>query len=95
MSRIAYVNGRYLPHRAAAVHVEDRGYQFSDGVYEVCEVRGARVIDQRRHLARLRRSLDELRIDMPMSEAALAIVLRECGGTGSATASSICRSPAV
>src|SRR5262249_1106072 len=65
MSRIAYVNGRYLPHRAAAVHVEDRGYQFSDGVYEVCEVRGARVIDQRRHLARLRRSLDELRIDMP------------------------------
>src|SRR5215472_12394377 len=78
MSRIAYVNGRYLPHRAAAVHVEDRGYQFSDGVYEVCEVRGARVIDQRRHLARLRRSLDELRIDMPMSEAALAIVLREC-----------------
>src|SRR5262249_23083815 len=78
MSRIAYVNGRYLPHRAAAVHVEDRGYQFSDGVYEVCEVRGARVIDQRRHLGRLRRSLDELRIDMPMSEAALAIVLREC-----------------
>src|SRR5262245_65824187 len=78
MSRIAYVNGRYLPHRAAAVHVEDRGYQFSDGVYEVCEVRCARVIDQRRHLARLRRSLDELHIDMPMSEAALAIVLREC-----------------
>ena len=40
MSRIAYVNGRYLPQQAAAVHVEDRGYQFSDGVYEVCEVRG-------------------------------------------------------
>ena len=53
MSRIAYVNGRYLPQRAAAVHVEDRGYQFSDGVYEVCEVRGGCMIDQRRHVARL------------------------------------------
>jgi len=78
MSRIAYVNGRYLPQRAAAVHVEDRGYQFSDGVYEVCEVRGGCTIDQRRHLARLKRSLDELRIDMPMTEAALATVMREC-----------------
>ena len=78
MSRIAYVNGRYLPHQAAAVHVEDRGYQFSDGVYEVCEVRGGRIIDERRHLARLKRSLDELRIDMPMAEAALATVMREC-----------------
>ena len=78
MSRIAYVNGRYLPQQAAAVHVEDRGYQFSDGVYEVCEVRGGSIIDQRRHLVRLKRSLDELRIDMPMSEAALATVMREC-----------------
>ena len=78
MSRIAYVNGRYLPWRAAGVNGEDRGYQFADGVYEVCEVRGGRVIDARRHLARLRRSLDELRIDMPMSEAALTIVMREC-----------------
>src|SRR6266542_2588729 len=78
MSRIAYVNGRYLPQRAATVHVEDRGYQFSDGVYEVCEVRGGRIIDERRHLTRLKRSLDELRIDIPMSEAALAVVLREC-----------------
>jgi D-alanine transaminase len=72
------VNGRYLPQQAAAVHVEDRGYQFSDGVYEVCEVRGGHIIDERRHLERLKRSLDELRIDMPMSQAAFAIVLREC-----------------
>jgi D-alanine transaminase len=78
MSRIAYVNGRYLLQRAATVHVEDRGYQFSDGVYEVCEVRGGSIIDQRRHLARLKRSLQELRIEMPMAEAALAIVMREC-----------------
>ena len=77
MSRIAYVNGRYLPHAAAAVNIEDRGYQFSDGVYEVCEVRGGRLIDERRHIARLQRSLGELRIPMPMSVAALGIVLRE------------------
>ena len=77
MSRIAYVNGRYLPFRDAKVHVEDRGYQFADGVYEVCEVRGGRLIDQRRHLERLVRSLSETRIRMPMSLAALKIVMRE------------------
>ncbi len=77
MSRIAYVNGRYLPMRNAAVHVEDRGYQFGDGVYEVCEVRGGRLVDERRHLDRLKRSLAELRIRPPMSPAALGIVLRQ------------------
>jgi D-alanine transaminase len=77
MSRYAYVNGRYLPFRDAKVHVEDRGYQFGDGVYEVCEVRGGKLIDQRRHLARLVRSLDALRIRMPMALAALKIVMRE------------------
>jgi D-alanine transaminase len=77
MSRYAYVNGRYLPMRDAVVHVEDRGYQFADGVYEVCEVRGGRLIDERRHMGRLARSLGELRIRMPMSLAALGIVLRE------------------
>jgi D-alanine transaminase len=77
MSRIAYVNGRYLPMRDATVHVEDRGYQFADAVYEVCEVRGGRLIDQRRHLERLQRSLKELRIRMPMTPRALGIVMRE------------------
>jgi D-alanine transaminase len=77
VSRIAYVNGRYLPHRAATVHIEDRGYQFSDGVYEVCEVRDGRLIDERRHMQRLKRSLAELRIAEPMTPAALAVVLRE------------------
>ena len=77
MSRIAYVNGRYLALRQAMVHVEDRGYQFGDAVYEVCEVRQGRLIDERRHLARLKRSLDELQIKLPMSPVALGIVLRE------------------
>jgi D-alanine transaminase len=77
MSRIAYVNGRYVPHREACVHVEDRGYQFADGVYEVCEVRAGRLVDQRRHMERMVRSLGELRIGMPMTLEAFGIVLRE------------------
>jgi D-alanine transaminase len=77
MSRIAFVNGRYLPLRRAMVHVEDRGYQFGDAVYEVCEVREGRLIDERRHLARLKRSLDALQIRPPMSQASLGVVLRE------------------
>ncbi len=77
MSRIAYVNGRYLPLAAASVNVEDRGYQFADGVYEVCEVRGGRLVDERRHMARLKFSLSELRIAVPMSPAALSVVLHE------------------
>jgi D-alanine transaminase len=77
MSRVAYVNGRYVPHRHASVHVEDRGYQFADGVYEVCEIRDGLIIDETRHLDRLERSLRELDIRMPMSRAALRTVLRE------------------
>src|SRR6202012_1526892 len=77
MSRIAYVNGRYVPLARATVNVEDRGYQFSDGVYEVCEVLGGKLVDERRHMARLQFSLSELRIAMPMSAKALSVVLHE------------------
>jgi D-alanine transaminase len=77
MSRIAYVNGRYLPLRDAGVHVEDRGYQFSDGVYEVCEVMGGRLVDMPLHVERLQRSLRELRIGLPMTLPALGLVLHE------------------
>ncbi len=77
VGRIAYVNGRYLPHGTASVHVEDRGYQFADAVYESCEVRDAAIVDLTRHLDRLERSLAELRIAMPMSRAALALVMGE------------------
>ena len=66
MSRIAYVNGRYLPQRDASVNVEDRGYQFADGIYEVVHLCRGRFIDSDRHLARLERSLAEVRIAMPM-----------------------------
>ena len=77
MSRIAYVNGRYLPHREASVHIEDRGYQFADGVYEVIAVEHGRLVDEGLHLKRLGRSLAELEIAAPMAEAALKTVMRE------------------
>jgi D-alanine transaminase len=77
MARIIYVNGRYLPWGEAHVHAEDRGFQFGDAIYEVCEVRGGRLIDEVRHMDRLERSLAELRIPAPMSRGSLGRVLRE------------------
>ncbi len=77
MPRHAYVNGRYLPHAQAAVHIEDRGYQFADGVYEVVPVYMGLLVDEGPHLDRLERSLGELDIAMPMSRAALKLVSRE------------------
>ncbi|MEK9899317.1 MAG: D-amino-acid transaminase, partial [Rhodospirillaceae bacterium] len=77
MPRIAYVNGRYLDHRRAAVHIEDRGYQFADGVYEVIHLFRGRLVDEDPHLDRLDRSLGELRIAWPLSRAALRIAMRE------------------
>jgi D-alanine transaminase len=77
MSRIAYVNGRYVPHRSASVHIEDRGYQFADGVYEVVAVANGRLIDGGPHLERLERSLRELRMTLPMGRRALELVMRE------------------
>lgn len=75
MSRIIYVNGRYVPYGEAAIHAEDRGFQFADSVYEVIEVLGGRLVDAPRHLARLDRSLGELGIAPPRSRAALAQVI--------------------
>lgn len=77
MSRFAYVNGRYVRHAEAAVHVEDRGYQFADGVYEVMYVAGGRLVDEGLHLRRLARSLAELRIGWPCAERALRVIVAE------------------
>ena len=77
MSRIAYVNGRYLPQGEASVHIEDRGFQFADGVYEICEVRRGAIIDETRHLDRLDRSLSEIRLQWPVSRAALQTIMHE------------------
>lgn len=77
MPRTAYVNGRYVDHRDAVVHVEDRGYQFADGVYEVIHLFRGRLIDADPHLDRLDRSLRELDMDWPLSRAALGVAMRE------------------
>jgi len=77
MSRIAYVNGRYLPHASASVHIEDRGFQFADAVYEVIAARGGRLVDEDMHLARLHRSLKALKMAAPMGDAALKLVMQE------------------
>lgn len=77
MSRIAYVNGAYLPLGEARVHIEDRGYQFSDAVYEVCAVQKGDIVDIEPHFKRLERSLAELRMDRPMGAGALLAVMRE------------------
>ena len=77
MPRIAYVDGRYLPHAMAAVHIEDRGFQFADGVYEVVTVQNRRLVDEQGHLDRLGRSLGELRIAWPVDRRVLRLVMRE------------------
>ena len=77
MPKLAYVNGRFMRQAQAGVSIEDRGFQLSDGVYEVWAVFGGRLADAEGHFARLERSLNELEIPQPMSRAALTTVLRE------------------
>jgi D-alanine transaminase len=77
MSRIAYIDGVYQPLNMPGILVEDRGYQFADGVYEVCAIRGGKLLDEARHLARLEYSLQALNMPPPMSRAALQQVMRE------------------
>lgn len=77
MPSIAYVDGRYVHRSDAVVHIEDRGNQFADAVYEACEVHHGDIIDLRRHLDRLDRSLAELRMTPPMGRGPMIVVLRE------------------
>ena len=77
MPRYAYVNGRYLRHDQAAVHIEDRGFQFADGVYEVITIQDGRLVDEDGHIARLDRSLGELQIAWPVSERVLRMIMRQ------------------
>ena len=77
MARVAYVNGRFVPHHAARVHVEDRGFQFADGVYEVVAVQGGRLIDEDGHLNRLDRSLGEMAMAWPLDRRVLMLLMRQ------------------
>jgi D-alanine transaminase len=75
--RVAYVNGRYLPHTKAGVHIEDRSLQLGDGIYEVAAIVHGKLVDEEQHLDRLERSLREIGMSMPMGRAALKLVMRE------------------
>ncbi len=77
VARIAYVNGRYVPHAQAGVHIEDRALQFADGIYEVVGVVGGAIFDEEPHFARLERSLREMQMAMPMAHESLKLVVRE------------------
>ncbi len=71
MSRVVFVNGKYLPYEESKVHVEDRGYQFADGVYEVFAVIENKLADYESHMNRLTRSLSELNIKLPYSKKSI------------------------
>lgn len=77
VGRIAYVNGRYVPHGEARVHIEDRGLQFADAIYEVVGVVGGQFLDEEEHLDRLERSVREIGMAMPMGRSALKLLTRE------------------
>ena len=77
MPRVSYVNGQYLRHRQAAVHVEDRGYQFADAIYEVIAIVSGRLVDDALHFERLERSLREIRMEMPFSREIFRLKIAE------------------
>jgi D-alanine transaminase len=75
MSRFAYVNGSFKRFNQANVHIEDRGLQFGDSVYEVWAAKDGVLLDNIGHLERLSRSLKMLRIDLPLPIRSLAIII--------------------
>ncbi len=75
MSRISYVNGRYLPHKMSMVHIEDRGYQFGDGVYEVVLVLNKKLIDFDGHYKRLKRSLEQISLEYHFSQTLIKQII--------------------
>ncbi|MSO54647.1 MAG: D-amino-acid transaminase [Rhodospirillales bacterium] len=77
MSRIAYINGRYVPHRDPAVQIEDRGLQFADSVYEVILVADGHFVDEDPHLERLDRSMREIRMTPDFARPSLKRIMRE------------------
>ena len=77
MSRTVYVNGTYLPEAEATVSIFDRGFLMADGVYEVTSVLEGKLIDFAGHCARLARSLSELEMASPCSDADLLAIHRE------------------
>jgi len=77
MSRIAYVNGEYLPESEAKISVFDRGFLFADGVYEVTPIVNGKLVDYPAHMERLERSLSELKMAWPCTKDALKTMHEE------------------
>lgn len=77
LPELAYVNGRVTLADAATVSIEDRGFQFADGIYEVARTFNSKLIDLDRHLARLERSAKMLELPLPMSLADLERACRD------------------
>src|SRR6202035_1107031 len=75
MSRFAYVSGRYLRKGEALVSIEDRGYQFADGVYEVIAVHRGHLVDRSRHLQRLDRAVAAFRVPPAVGGRGLVVIL--------------------
>ena len=76
MSRIVFINGEYRDYSNAMTHVEDRGYQFADGVYEVFSVKDGKLIDYSGHMSRLTRSLNEIKIKYPINIRSILFHMR-------------------
>ena len=76
MSRIVFLNGEYKDYNVSLVHVEDRGYQFADGVYEVFSVKNGKLVDYTGHIDRLSRSLNEIKIKYPINVRSILFHMR-------------------
>ena len=76
MSRVVFLNGEYKDYINALTHVEDRGYQFADGVYEVFSVKSGKLIDYNGHISRLTRSLNEIKIKYPINNRSILFHMR-------------------
>ncbi|MDQ6993989.1 MAG: aminotransferase class IV [Mariprofundaceae bacterium] len=73
----AYVNGQFMSLDDATIHIEDRGFQFADGIYEVVACFGGHFLDLDAHLARLQRSCDGVNIPLPCSLDEMAVLIQE------------------
>ena len=90
MSRISYLNGEFLPHEKCFVHIEDRGFQFADGAYEVTLFENGKLIDGDFHMKRLMRSLTELNIDHQFTIENLTKIQLELFAKNNFTTSAFC-----
>lgn len=77
MTRTVYVNGEFVPEDRATISIFDRGFLFADAVYEVSSVLEGHLVDNAAHLARLARSLKELDMKPPASDAEIQRIQQE------------------